>query len=83
MSVSEVYDQYLKTALIMEEMQNSSDMSAIYLRDNLPSNIHGGIGVFGGKYEWYKNCFVATTYVSADEYPKYGIDKETHKYIED
>ena len=83
MSLSEVYDQYLKTALIMEEMQNSSDMSAIYLRDNLPSNIHGGIGVFGGKYEWYKKCFVVPTYVSADEYPKYGIDKETHKYIED
>ena len=83
MSLSEVYDQYLKTALIMEEMQNSSDMSAIYLRDNLPSNIHGGIGVFGGKFEWYKKCFVALTYVSADEYPKYGIDKETHKYIED
>ena len=37
----------------------------------------------GGKYEWYKNCYVALTYVSADEYPKYGIDKETHEYIED
>lgn len=83
MSVSDIYDQYLKTALIMEEMQNSSDMSAIYLRDNLPTNIHGGIGVFGGMVEWFEECYVMKTYVYPDEYAEYGIDKETHKYIED
>lgn len=83
MSLSDIYDQYLKMAYLVTEMKQSSDMSAIYLRDNLPSNIHGGIGVFGGKVEWFEKCYVAPTYVYTDEYPKYGIDEETHKYIKD
>ena len=83
MSVSDIYDQYLKTAYLVTEVKQSSDMSAIYLRDNLPTNIHGGIGVFGGKIESFKSCYVRPTYVTIEEYPEYGIDKETHKYIKD
>lgn len=83
MSVSDVYDDYLKTALIMEKVKKSSDISTIYLRGNLPSNIHGGIGIFGGKVQWDLDCRWNTTYVPVEEYPKYGIDTETHEYIED
>ena len=83
MSVSDIYDQYLKTAYLVTEVKQSSDMSAIYLRDNLPTNIHGGIGVFGGKVEWFEKCYVFWSHVFPDEYEKYGIDKETHKYIQD
>ena len=83
MSVSDIYDQYLKTAYLVIEVKQSSDMSAIYLRDNLPTNIHGGIGVFGGMVEWFEECYVMPTYVYPDEYAEYGIDKETHKYIKD
>ena len=83
MSVSDIYDQYLKTAYLVTEVKQSSDMSAIYLRDNLPTNIHGGIGVFGGMVEWFEECYVMTTYVYPDEYAEYGIDPETHEYIKD
>lgn len=79
MSVSDAYDAYLKTALIMEEMQNSSDMSTIYLRDNLPSNIHGGIGVFGCKYQQTFDCYVGLTPILIEDYPKYNIG-EDHKF---
>ena len=82
MSVSDAYDAYLKTALIMEEMQNSSDMSTIYLRDNLPSNIHGGIGVFGCKYKQTLTCFVMQTFIPIEDYPEYNIG-EDHKFTFD
>ncbi|MBE6239021.1 MAG: DUF4249 family protein [Bacteroidales bacterium] len=83
MSVSDAYDDYLKTALMMDKVKESSDMSTLYLRDNLPSNIHGGIGIFGGKVQWDLDCGWRITYVPVEEYSKYGIDPETHKYIED
>lgn len=83
MSLSDIYDQYLKTAFIVAGMKDSSDMSAVYLRDNLPSNIHGGIGVFGGKVQWDLDCWWSSSFIPIEEYPKFGIDKETHKFIED
>ena len=83
MSVSDAYDDYLKTALIMEEMQSSSDMSTIYLRDNLPSNIQGGVGIFGCKYEQTLDNLVQDTFIPIEEYSKHGIDPETHEYIKD
>lgn len=83
MSVSDAYDDYLKTVLIMEEMQSSSDMSTIYLRDNLPSNIQGGVGIFGCKYEQTLDNLVQDTFIPIEEYSKHGIDPETHEYIKD
>lgn len=83
MSVSDAYDDYLKTALIMEEKQSSSDMSTIYLRDNLPSNIQGGVGIFGCKYAQTLDNLVQHTFIPIEEYSKYGIDPETHEYIKD
>lgn len=82
MSVSEVYDNYLIESFKINEVKKSSDMSSIFLRDNPSSNIHGGIGVFGCKVQWDLDCMWTTTYVPVDEYSKYGIDPETHKYIE-
>lgn len=79
MSVSDVYDDYLKTALIMEEMQSSSDMSTIYLRDNLPSNIQGGVGIFGCKYAQTLDNLVRRTFIPIEEYPEYNIG-ENHQF---
>ena len=79
MSVSDVYDDYLKTALIMEEMQSSSDMSTIYLRDNLPSNIQGGVGIFGCKYAHTLDNLVRRTFIPIEEYPEYNIG-ENHQF---
>ena len=46
-SMSENYDRYLRDAMRLEQLQESSDMSSVYCRDNVHSNIVGGIGIFG------------------------------------
>lgn len=47
MSVSESYDQFLKGAVSSILKTESSSLSQLYTRENLPSNIEGGIGCFG------------------------------------
>ena len=58
------YDKYLLEAYQYQRIQASTDLSTIYLRDNIYSNIVGGIGIFGArterKYPW------AETYVYVD-----------------
>ena len=48
-SLSPDYDQYLQEAVTRQEMQLSSDLSTIFIfvRDNVFSNITGGLGIFG------------------------------------
>ena len=50
-SLSDNYMQYLNQAVQIKAMKESSDMSVIYLRDNVFSNINGGLGLFGAFYE--------------------------------
>lgn len=55
-TVSRDLDEYLQDAYFNQQLQESSDLSAIYLRDNSFTNIHGGLGIFGAKcsrkYQW-------------------------------
>lgn len=55
-AISENYRNYLRDACHMIHIKESTDMSAIYLRDNLYTNIHGGLGIFAtsssGKLQW-------------------------------
>ena len=51
MTPSADYDRFLKEAYSYRRIKESSDLSTIYLRDNLYSNITGGIGLFGAKVE--------------------------------
>jgi len=46
-ALSDDYDLYLCDAYQQYYAEQSRDLSSIYLRDNLYSNIHGGIGIFG------------------------------------
>ena len=50
------YDKYLQEAYYFMNVQQSSDLSSIYLRDNIHTNITGGLGIFGAqiirKYPW-------------------------------
>ena len=48
-SLSESYDKYLREAMRLELMKESTDITSIYVRDNLYSNITGGIGIFGAR----------------------------------
>ena len=51
MGVSESYDNYLQDALYFQYLQESSDMTSIYIQDNIYTNIHGGLGIFGAMKE--------------------------------
>ena len=51
MAVSEVYDNYLQEAIYYQQLKESTEMSSIYLRDNIYTNIVGGIGIFGAQME--------------------------------
>ena len=55
-AVSEDLDRYLLDAYYKQELKASSDLSTIYLRDNLYTNVSGGVGLFGAacirKFQW-------------------------------
>lgn len=55
-TTSEDYDKYLSESVYYQQMQESSDMSSIYIRDNIFSNINGGVGIFGAKTECLCQC---------------------------
>lgn len=80
MHVSDIYDIYLKESYEMIKIKNSSALSSIYFRDNMSSNIHGGLGIFGCKIEQITMCWVSPTYISMEEYQKFNID-DNHRYI--
>ena len=80
MHVSDIYDACLKASCTMIEINNSSALSSIYFRENLPSNIHGGIGVFGCKMEQVTICWGSPSYIPVEEYQKFNIGSN-HKYI--
>ena len=66
MSYSKDYEHYLFESRQYQEIRASADLSTIYFRDNIYSNIHGGgIGIFGAatsrKYPWGR----AYTYVDS------------------
>lgn len=59
-ALSEEYDHFLVAALKGIQLEKSTDISRIYLRENhFESNIQGGIGIFGAKNKkelpWYKS----------------------------
>lgn len=50
-AVSKDYDTYLMDAIRIQSIQESNDMSSLYMRENIFSNIQGGLGLFGAKTE--------------------------------
>ena len=50
-SVSEDYDRFLQDGFHMKEIKNSTDLSSIFVRDNLFSNVQGALGIFGATVE--------------------------------
>ncbi len=60
-TVSDDYDRYLLEAVYYQQLQESDDMTTIYKRDNIFSNIKGGVGIFGAKTE-YRSDWVMDVY---------------------
>ena len=46
-SLSPDYGLFLKDAWQFKKTHEGGDLSSIYLRDNIYSNIQGGLGIFG------------------------------------
>lgn len=66
-AVSDVFDAFLKEAWTMQEIDASTDLSTIYLRDNVYTNIQGGaVGIFGCKVERKFQWSGEGTYVDYD-----------------
>jgi hypothetical protein len=49
-AMSKDMDAYLTDAYHKQEIQASSDLSSIFIRDNVFTNIVGGLGIFGATY---------------------------------
>ena len=73
--LSDDYDKYLTDSYFYQQVTGSSDISTIYLRDNIFTNISGGLGIFGAKlsgiYPW------SPTYTYVD----LGDIEDLEKYI--
>ena len=50
-SVSHEYDKYHTETLFFQELQESFKLTDIYFRENVYTNINGGLGIFGAKAE--------------------------------
>ena len=48
-SLSPDYGRFVKDAYQLKKVHGSGVLSSIYLRDNIHSNIQGGLGIFGAK----------------------------------
>lgn len=46
-SLTDDYYEYLKNSVGMIKIGDSTDYADFFIRDNIPSNIHGGIGILG------------------------------------
>ena len=65
-STSEDYDRYLQESIYYQQQQESTDMSSIYVRDNVFSNIEGGVGIFGAKTQcWEKWIMKDSSFLQA------------------
>lgn len=70
-AVSESLDNYLKEAIKYQDLLASTDLTTIYLRDNMPTNINyadgtSALGVFGCKLEQNYQWSAEGTYFDID-----------------
>ena len=80
---SKDYDRYLQEAYKYIDIQQSTSMSDIYLRDNIYSNINGGLGIFGAmisrKYPWARTYTYIDSGVPRKNYTPDGYSDPRNK----
>jgi hypothetical protein len=90
-SLSDNYLAYIRDAIHIMQLKESTDMSTIYLRDNLYTNVVGGLGIFAALSKQIQQCANKfRTGILEDRFPDYGIisdedgyrfaDKERYEY---
>ncbi len=77
-TLSDDYEKFLIESHHYRQILESSDISTIYLRDNLFTNITGGIGIFGAQLS--VRCPWAPTYTYVDAGVPKGLDDEIAFY---
>jgi hypothetical protein len=90
-SLSDNYLAYIRDAIHIMQLKESTDMSTIYLRDNLYTNVVGGLGIFAASSKQIQQCANKfRTGILEEQFPDYGIisdedgyrfaDKERYEY---
>ncbi len=79
-SMSDNYMRYLEDAIRYLFMQESSDLTKIYLRDNIYSNITGGVGLFAAISETQTGW--RPIYTDMEKWEEYWYS-DKYKYIDD
>ena len=66
-SVTDDYDRYLREAIAYQLKQESTDLTTIYQRENIYTNINGGIGIFGAQIKTVLQWLRAFTPLYTDQ----------------
>lgn len=80
-SLSDNYLTYIRDAIHFMQLKESTDMSSIYLRDNIYTNIVGGLGIFAASSIQIQQCANnMMTGVLDDHFDVYGITAEGEEF---
>ena len=66
-SVTDDYDRYLREAIAYQLKQESTDLTTIYQRENIFTNINGGVGIFGAQIKTVLQWLRAFTPLYTDQ----------------
>ena len=80
-SLSDNYLAYIRDAIHIMQLKESTDMSTIYLRDNLYTNVVGGLGIFAASSKKIQQCANKfRTGILEELFPDYGIISDEDGY---
>ena len=80
-SLSDNYLAFLRESIHFMQLKESSDIASIYLRDNVYTNVTGGLGIFAASEKQIEQCAnVFQTVIFEDYFPDYGIISENGEY---
>lgn len=80
-SLSDNYLAFIREAIHFMQLKEFTDMSSIYLRDNVYTNVTGGLGIFAASIKQIQQCAnIFETTVFDVYFPDYGIIAENGEY---
>lgn len=80
-SLSDNYLAYIRDAIHFMQLKESTDMTTIYLRDNIYTNVVGGCGIFAATFKQVQQC--ANTFrtgILEESFSAYGIIADEEGY---
>ena len=81
-SLSDNYLAYIRDAIHFMQLKESTDMTTIYLRDNIYTNVVGGRGIFAATFKQVQQC--ANTFrtgILEESFSAYGIIADEEGYF--